>query len=48
MQLGSSTRATFRFEPPRDNSRTVGNPEVTSYEHPIGNGKFAHSEVSTT
>jgi hypothetical protein len=31
-----------------DSGRIVGNPEVTSYEHPIGNGKFAHSEVSTT
>jgi hypothetical protein len=28
MQLGSSTRATFRFEPLRDNSRTVGGSEV--------------------
>ena len=32
----------------RGNERFVGNPEVTSYEHPIGNGKFAHSEVPTT
>jgi hypothetical protein len=26
----------------------VGDAEVTSYENPIGNGKFAHSELSTT
>jgi hypothetical protein len=25
--------------------RMVGNPEVTSYEYPIGDGKFAHSEI---
>ena len=29
MELGSSTRATFRFEPLRDKSRTLGKPEVT-------------------
>jgi hypothetical protein len=28
MQIRSSTRATFRFEPLRDNSRTVGGSEV--------------------
>jgi len=32
----------------RDFGRVVGNPQVTSYEHPIDKGKFAHSEVSTT
>ena len=53
MQLGSSTRATFRFEPLRDNSRTVGNSSLRGVTedlpvtYQLRHGRGSYFEVRT-